>query len=317
MYMRRSVLFVIVLVILALGFFFWWNNGQQAVNPQATSSKLFVIEQGSTIREIGNSLKKEKLIRDPVIFFLYVKKNNLDKKIQAGDFRLSPNMTLSKLVNQLQHGSLDIWVTVPEGKRADEVADILAEKMPNYSDDWRVQLRAHEGYLFPDTYLLPRDADIDSIISIMENTFYTKVADIGLSADSQNLNQVVTVASLLERETRHDDEKPVVASIIYNRLEIGMPLQIDATVQYALGTSNDWWKKDLTYDDLKMTSPYNTYVNNGLPPGPIANPGISSINGALNPAKSDYLYYLHDKNGTIHYAKTNREHDANIAKYLQ
>jgi UPF0755 protein len=315
--MRRSVLFLAILIVLGLGFFIWWKNGEQAVDPSSKSSKLFVVEQGTSIRGLGNSLKKEGLIRDPVIFFLYVKKNNLDKKIQAGDFRLSSNMSLAKLVDQLQHGSLDIWVTVPEGKRADEIADILAEKMPGYSDEWRIQLRSHEGFLFPDTYLLPRDASIDMIVSIMQNTFFKKVNDIGLTADSANLNRVVTVASLLERETRHDEEKPVVASIIYNRLDQGMPLQIDATVQYALGTSKDWWKKDLTYDDLKINSPYNTYKNTELPPGPIANPGITSLTAALNPAKSDYLYYLHDKNGTIHYAKTGAEHNANIAKYLQ
>lgn len=313
----RLALLILLVIIITVGFLFWWNKGQQAPNPSDSSSKVFVVKKGTSIRELGNSLKKEGLISDPVVFFLYIKKNHLDTKIQAGDFKLSPNMKLSTIVDQLQHGSLDVWVTVPEGLRADEIADILQAKMPNYNESWRETLRANEGYLFHETYLLPRDGDIDSIVSIMRKTFFDRVADLGLTEDSANLNRIVTIASLIERESRHDDEKKIVASIIYNRLEIGMPLQIDATLQYVKGKSKagKWWSVP-TGNDRKIDSPYNTYQNLGLPPGPIANPGYGSLAAAVNPGKSNYLYYIHDEHGTIHYAKTVEEHNRNVSQYL-
>lgn len=313
---RLVLLFLLVIIIVA-GFLVWWNRGQQAPNPSDNSTKMFVINKGTSIRELGNKLKKEGLIRDPVVFFLYIKKNNLDTKIQAGDFKLSPNMKLSTIVDQLQHGSLDVWVTIPEGLRADEIADILQDKMPNYDESWRQTLRTNEGYLFPETYLLPRDGDIDSIVGIMRKTFFDKVADLGLTSESPNLNRIVTIASLIERESRHDDEKKIIASIIYNRLQIGMPLQIDATLQYVKGkgANGKWWSVP-TGADKKLDSPYNTYLNPGLPPGPIANPGYGSLAAAVHPGKSNYLYYIHDEHGTIHYAKTVEEHNKNVSQYL-
>jgi UPF0755 protein len=189
-----------------------------------------------------------------------------------------------------------------------------------------------EGYLFPDTYLVPKDITAQKVISLMTNTFDGRIAtlDSSVSGSAYSLDKIINVASLVERETKTDEERPQVAGVIYNRLKIGMGLQIDATLQYALATSKlkplstlssqelkgiKFWE-GLTTANKKIDSLYNTYKYNGLPPTPICNPGMASIKAALEPAESEYLYYLHDSDGQIHFAKTLEEHNANIKKYL-
>ncbi len=289
-----------------------------AVNKQDKSNKIFVVSKGKGVRELANELKKEGLIRDPVVFFLLVKQMGLDDDIQAGDFRLSPSMSAAKIADSLTHGTLDIWVTIPEGQRAEEIAAMLKEKIPTYSDDWRGKLNLEEGYLFPDTYLIPRSADINFIISLLKNTFNTRYATIPPTTTKLSQEEIVTLASLIEREAITDAEKPIIAGILMNRLNAGMPLQVDATIQYAKGQNpitKKWWAPVTLAEYKSVVSPYNTYLQPGLPPGPIANPGIVALQAAANPADTDYVYYLHDKNGVIRYAKTLDGHNANIEKY--
>lgn len=317
--MKKLVIILFLIIgFLAIGFF-WWKNGLSAVDSKDSTQHIFVVKRGEGVREIANSLKKEGLIKDPIVFFLLVKKLNLDGKIQAGDFRLSPSKTAYDIAQDLTHGMLDIWVTIPEGKRADEISDILKEKIPTYEETWRSVLNKNEGYLFPDTYLIPRDTDIDTIISIMKNNFEKKYLSIpGINGTNLSKNQIVIIASLIEREAKLPKDRPLVASVILNRLKIGMALQIDATIQYALGFQEDestWWKKNLTIQDLKINSFYNTYENPGLPPAPISNPGYDVLEAVVNPTLSNYLYYISDKLGQNHYARTLDEHNANIRKY--
>ena len=317
--MKRPFIGLLVLGLLIVGIFGYWTLGNQAANPTDKSEKVFVISQGANVRQIGNNLKDEGLIRDPVVFFVYLKLKGLDRNIQAGDYKLSPSMTLEKIVENLNHGTIDLWVTIPEGMRADEIADILHEKVPTYDESWRASLDENEGYLFPDTYLIPVDAKVDTVISIMRNNFSKKIAGIGLSDNSPNLNNIVTLASLIEREAITDEEKPVIAGILQNRLNIGMALQVDATIQYAKGydkATKKWWTPVTITEYKSVKSPYNTYLYPGLPPGPIANPGIEAINAAANPASTSAFYYIHDSNGKIHTAKTLSEHEANVAKYI-
>lgn len=317
--MKRIIAVVILILVFVIISTFWWQNGVLPLNSQDNTPKIFVVENGQGVREIANSLRKEGLIRDPVIFFLITKKSGLDKKIQAGDFRLNPSMSAYEIAESLTHGTLDIWVTVPEGYRAEEIADILEGKIPNYDNSWREVLNQNEGYLFPDTYLIPRDADIDTIVSIFKNNFQTKYDSVkSLKTNNLSDTQTVVLASMVEREARFEEDRPLVASVIYNRLSIGMKLDIDATLQYALGYQEDekrWWKKGLTNEDKKLNSSYNTYTNPDLPPTPISNPGLSAISAALNPTETDYLYYITDKNGKNRYAKTIEGHSANIENY--
>lgn len=314
--MKRLPVLLITLFILVGGIYLWWNNGIKAVNPNDKTSKIFLVQKGKGVRELANQLKKEGLIKDPVVFFILVKQLGLDGKIQAGDFRLSPSMTATEIAQNLTHGTLDIWVTIPEGKRADEIADILQEKIPSYDEAWRVRLDANEGYLFPDTYLIPKDADVDMVIQIMTNNFYTKLNSIGLSKNTAQLARIVTIASLIEREAKGNAEKPIIAGIIKNRLDDGMALQIDATIQYAKGKrGNSWWASISQEEYKSVQSTYNTYLYPGLPPTPIANPGIDALSAAAKPADTQYVYYLHDKNGVIHYARSYEDHMANQRKY--
>ncbi len=317
--MKKLLIVFFLLVVIFAGAIFWWRQGVQAANPQDKTTKIFVIRNGEGIRAISNDLKKQGLIKDPTVFFLLVKKMGLDGKIQAGDFRLSPSMTAAQIAQELIHGTLDIWVTIPEGKRGGEIADILKEKMPGYKDSWKTVLEHNEGYLFPDTYLIPRDAPIDTIASLMRNTFEKKYQQLKPGKNS-NLSKetIVIVASMVSREAKFKEDQPLVASVILNRLQLGMPLQIDATVQYALGYEQNektWWKKSLSPSDVKLDSAYNSYTNTGLPPGPIANPGTDTLQAVIDAPNTDYLYYISDKDGHNHYAKTNTEHNENIKKY--
>lgn len=287
------------------------------VNPNNKTDSIFVVNKGDTVREITYNLKDKGFIKNPIVFFLLLKKLGLDKQIQAGDFRLSPSMTAEDVAQNLTHGMLDIWITIPEGLRAEEIAEILKDKIPTYQSFWTDELVKHEGYLFPDTYLIPKNSDINLIISKLRDTFDYKYKS--LTSDTLGQDRIVIIASMVEREAKLSEDRPLVASVILNRLNIGMKLDIDATIQYSLGYQEDkktWWKKGLTLEDLKINSLYNTYINPGLSPKPIANPGIASLQAALKPANTEYLYYISDKSGHNHYAKTILEHNANIKKYL-
>jgi len=312
---KTSVIFGGLLVVI-VGFFLWWNNGMQAPDSKNTENSIFVINKGTAIRQVGNDLKEQGFIKDPVIFFLYVKKKGIDTGIQAGSYRLSPSMTLQQVMDTLQHGTIDVWVTIPEGFRAEEIAEVLEDTLISYQPEWVDKLKQNEGYLFPDTYLIPTEADIDSVISIMRNNFNTKVESIGLDPQS-NLNEIVIIASLIEREAITDNEKFIISSVIDNRLNAGMGLDIDATLQYIKGKSNGNWWTVPTGEERQINSPYNTYRNAGLPPGPISNPGIVAIEAAMNPSKSPYFFYIHDREGNIYFAENLNEHNENVNRYLK
>ena len=316
--MKKLSVLLIIFVLLILAGALWWIWGTSSVSRTDKTPKILVVEEGQGVRQIANNLKKENLIRDPIVFFILTKRLGIDKEIEAGDFRLNPGMSAEEIGRELTHGTLDIWITVPEGLRATEIAEILKKRMPTYEDMWAQELSTNEGYLFPDTYLIPKDANVSFVISLMRNTFDQKYKTIAISKTSLSQDEIVTIASLIEREARHDEDRPLVSSVIQNRLEIGMKLDIDATLQYALGyqkNENRWWKKSLTNADKTIDSPYNTYANPGLPPAPISNPGLAALRAAINPDKTDYLYYFTDKNGINRYAETFEEHNANIRRY--
>jgi len=312
--MKKFLTLLILGVFAVAAILIWWANGISAVDKNNKTPQTFVIPPGAGIKQIANDLKEQKLIKDPTVFYFLVKQMGIEKKIQAGSYRLSPSQTAEQIARSLTVGTQDIWITIPEGKRAEEIADILEKNMPQYDESWREQLVANEGYLFPDTYLLPKDSTIDLILDTLRGTFNSKYASIdGVSEESQE--EIVILASMIEREAFTDEEKPVIAGIIQNRLNAGMPLQVDATIQYVKGRPGAWWKPVLLSEYKSVDSPYNTYLSQGLPPGPISNPGLKALEAAANPAETDYLYYLHDKNRQIRYAKTLEEHETNIERY--
>lgn len=311
---KVGVLGVLILVGI-VGFVVWWLRGNSPVDKKDTAEKVFVVEDGEAIRSVGNNLKEQGLINDAIVFFLYVKQNGLEKKIQAGDYKLSPSMSLKEIMDQLVSGRVDVWVLYKEGLRSEQLGEILEEEgLVNYDEEtWLPVLKENEGYLFPDKYLIPATADVQTVVSIMRNNFDQRTADAGVTVTPQ----ILTLASLIERESRGDNEKPIIAGILTNRLNDDMPLQVDATLQYIVDPKNGKWWLSPTGQEKTIDSPYNTYKYIGLPPGPIANPGIESIKAAANPASTPYYYYIHEPDGTVHYARTLTEHNNNVDKYLR
>lgn len=314
--MKKFLLFpLFIFIILAAGALWFYKNSLPV--SQTEKFSYFVIEKGTSATQVGNKLQSGGYIKSALAFKIYLQLTGQTAKLQAGEFRLSSSFTLFETVASLFKGPSELWVTVPEGLRREEIATKFAaalNKDATFANDFLTASKSKEGYLFPDTYLFPRDATATTIVKKMTDTFDSKTKDLKNNS-GLTFEQAIVLASILERETKTDTERPVVAGILINRLNAGMPLQVDAAVQYAVGTSKNWWPV-LTYDDLLIKSAYNTYKNQGLPPSPIASPGISSIKAALNPVASDYWYYIHDGSGQIHYAKTLAEHNANVAKYL-
>jgi len=320
--MKKTHILFIFLFLLFIFSFLYYKEGEMPVNKNDKTPRLFIIDKGESLNSIANKLSNEGFIRNKVVFYLIVKKLGIEKNIQAGDFRLSKSMNASQLAQTLTHGTLDTWVTIIEGLRKEEIAQELSTNF-KISEIAFIE-QAKEGYLFPDTYLFPANSTIDKILTIINQNFNTKFTnDLKEKGRSKGLTerQILTIASLVEKEAKLPEDKQQVASIILKRHLNDWALDIDATVQYALGyqkKTNTWWKKDLTQEDLEADSQYNTRKYKGLPPAPICNPGLDSINAAVNAdAQTPYWFYISDKTGKMHYAITIEEHNENIAKYLQ
>jgi UPF0755 protein len=320
-FFSRLIILFFLAVIAAWGGWFWWRYSIEPVDPTDTTPVMFVVTRGAGGKEIAADLGRQNLIHSSTGFYILIKLLGIETQMQAGDFRLNKSMDARTIAQELTHGILDVWVTTPEGWRDEEIATQLVKDL-GIPEDQFLQF-AKEGYMFPDTYLIPRDATGAAVAKMFLDNFNKKVTP-QMQEDAKitglTLTRTITLASLVEREGKTDADRPMIAGILLNRIKLGMPLQVDATLQYALGYQpfeKTWWKKELSADDKKINSLYSTYTNVGLPPAPIANPGMASIKAAIYPANSDYLYYLHDKTGAAHYAKTIEEHNANIQKYLQ
>lgn len=321
--MRFSIKTKIVLGILLFGLaggYLFFREGTLSVDKNDKTPRIFVIRPGDGLNVIINRLKEQNLIRNRIVFFAIVYQLGIDKKIQAGDFRLFSSMDAFEIAKNLTHGTLDKWVTILEGWRKEEIAERISKDFEIPEIEFTQE--APEGYLFPDTYLIPKDATTDTVISILTNTFENKFSPLEVKRKKLGLtkNQTVTLASLVERESKFDSERQKIASVLLKRYQEGIPLQVDATVQYVMGydtRKKTWWPVPLR-EDLKINSPYNTYLNIGLPPGPISNPGFASLEAVVNAdPETPYLFYIHDKKGRIHFARDGEEHERNIKKYLK
>lgn len=313
------------------------NDLTRAVSNDPTPQQ-FVVTQGESVAEIGSNLQQQGLLRDGDLFRLYVRYNNLDSTINAGVFTLRPNMNIQEIAQTLQRAvAAETQITIPEGKRMEEVAELLQEQLNINADEFlRLARRADydyaflkdlpdgaslEGYLFPDTYRLPQNPTAQDVLLKMLDNYGEKVQPLMEQAQAagKSPREVLTLASIVEREAVIASERPTIASVYLNRLKIGMALQADPTTQYALGYQPDqktWWKQGLTGDDLKYNDPsgYNTYVSPDMPPGPIASPGLSSIQAVISPAETDYLYFVAScsKDGSHQFSVTFEEHQSKI-----
>ena len=297
-----------------------WVNWALAPYSNEKKEKIFVVKKGESTLSFSDRLEEESLIRSSLMFRIYLKLTGLDKETQAGSYRLSPSKNVKEIAVSLTEGRLDKWVTVVEGFRKEEVAEVLAKNFE--INEGKFLKKAIEGKLFPDTYLIPITATEDQILKILRDNFDTKFdKDLQKLATKNKLTQkeAIIIASIVEREARSSEERPVIAGILIKRWKEEMYLAADATTQYALGYSKEeetWWRKNLTEEDLKLDDPYNTRMNTGLPPGPICSPGLASIEAVLEPTETAYYFYLHDEDGKVHYGRTFQEHQENIAKYL-
>ncbi|MCX6791528.1 MAG: endolytic transglycosylase MltG [Candidatus Gottesmanbacteria bacterium] len=320
-FFSRLIILFFLAVIAAWGGWFWWRYSIAPIDPTDTTPVMFVVSRDEVAKVIAADLEAKALIHSKTSFYLLVKLLGIEKDLQYGDFRLNKSMDARTIALTMTHGVLDVWVTTLEGWRDEEMATQFAKDL-DIPEDQFLQY-ATEGYMFPDTYNIPRDATGAAVAKMFLDNFNTKVTQVmreDAKKTSLTFAQTITLASIVEREGKTATDRPVIAGILLNRIKLGMPLQVDATLQYALGYQpfeKTWWKKELTDDDKKINSLYNTYTNPGLPPGPISNPGLESIKAAIYPSNTDYLYYLHDKTGAVHYAKTVEDHNANIRKYLQ
>lgn len=286
--------------------------------PDFPAGKVINVSQGESLEQITNELKTVHIIRSAFIFRSAVILLGSEKKVVAGDYLLKkPENTLT-LAYRFAFGKTDIEltkITIPEGWSVKQITSYLPSRLPNF-DGVKFQNLASssEGYLFPDTYFVSPNITPELLMGKMENNFQQKINSVPQIKNSDKpIFQVVIMASMLEDEATNTRDRQIVAGILWKRLTLGMPLQVDSTISYITGKSLD----KLSSSDLKINSPYNTYLHTGLPPKPIDNPGLDSLTAAVMPTETPYFYYLTGKDGQMHYATTFAEHQKNIAKYLK
>ncbi|MBI2040200.1 endolytic transglycosylase MltG [Candidatus Microgenomates bacterium] len=319
--MRKILAILVIFLALILVIVGWWNNQLGPVSSD-TSTKEVIIAKGQSLSQIADQLQKEGLIKSSLIFQIYVRQKGMGAKLQAGLFKLSPSQSFDEIIKTLTSGPEGIWVRLIEGWRIEEMAEEINIKLQ--ITNYKFLEVAKEGYMFPDSYLFPKEATAEYVVNSLRETFKQRFSDdLRSKIKKQGLTEEegVILSSIVEREARSERARQMVASILLKRFKIGMGLNADATLQYALGyqagenpPAGGWWKRHLTREDKKVDSPYNTYLYNGLPPTPISNPGLSSLKAVANAdPKTPYLYYYHDSKGNSHYAKTLEEHNINIA----
>ncbi len=337
--LRRHLLSVLaVIVALFVVVFLWYLTRLRPVDAESQARIMFTIPPGESLGVVADRLDEAHLIRAPWAFINYARWKGSTRQIRAGTYALSPSMRSDEILLILTGGTKgELGTTIPEGFTVADIDKLLASRglaqtgailncakfcqfgpyemfvpKDNASPGGRV-----EGYLFPDTYFLGSAVDPVDFLRRMLSTFQKKVFD-GLKSDiersKRSFDDIVIMASLIEKEAANDSERAVIAGILWKRLDAGMILGVDAAVRYAVGKKSS---EPLTKADLEVRSPYNLRTQQGLPPGPIANPGLASMNAALHPEESEYYYYLHDNNGVIHYAITNEEHNQNRARFLR
>lgn len=318
---------ILLTVVGVIGYFGFNGYIGYLKSPADSNSKqiALVINPGETVSDVANTMEEKGIIRSAFAFKMSAKEQSLTS-VKVGDFIVSPSMTHTEIIDVLKGGSTDVKVTLLEGWRVEQIADTLNNELKIDKAKFIAAAKEDEGYLFPDTYFFHPDASIETIISTMKNNFdrkYTGELQNKIKAQGLTPEQGVILASMVEREGRSAKVRTEVAGVLLNRLEMGMKLDIDATVQYAKdtqklknGTLEKFWQPILIADYQGVSSPYNTYTNNGLPPGPIANPSLMSLEAVANAdPNSEYVYYFHDKEGNSYYAKTLEEHNANVANH--
>ncbi|OEH91519.1 endolytic transglycosylase MltG [Bacillus solimangrovi] len=335
-----SVVLVLGILLLGggIGGFFYLQSAMEPIDPTSEKTVNVTIPIGSSTRAIANILEENDIIKDARVFRYYIKFRN-ETGFQAGDYEFSPSMTIDEILAKLKTGKVMkdavFKVTIPEGRHMEEIASILSKKtdyseeeiMNKLNDQAYIQNLIElypsvlsdelldqtiryplEGYLFPATYEFYEETpSLEKIIEKMISKTESVLAPYQntISEGAYSVHEILTMASLIEEEATELADRETISSVFYNRLELGMPLQTDPTVLYSLGKHS----VQITYEDLEVKSAYNTYQNNGLTPGPIASPGETSIQAALSPSETDYLYFYARPNGEVLFTRTLDEHN--------
>lgn len=285
------------------------------------SNSTYSIVENRSLSEIANEAKKLHLIKSPLLFKILATIFSGDKGVISGDYVLNKKENLFEIIQRFitaDYRLSAVKITIPEGLNVYEIAEILSKKddLRNFNkQEFLALVKDKEGYLHPDTYFFLPNVKVGQIIETMEGNFTKKIASIqnDIKKFGKTLKEVLIMASIIEEEVSRTDDRKIVAGILWKRIKIGMPLQVDAVFPYITQKKGG----TITRADLKIDSPYNTYLNKGLPPGPIANPGFDAIVATINPKETKYLFYISDKNGITHFAKTLEEHNGNVEKYLK
>ncbi len=334
----KILLVILVIVVLIFSSLAYINKPK---NKDDKSLKTITVEKGYSTDDIANVLYKEEIIAGKTRFKILSKLYRFDGKYKAGSYNVSPNMRPRTIAKKIVDGKAEAIFIVPEGFTINQMAERLDkngivgkdeflkatasnsfDKKFNFLKNAQSGENHLEGYLFPLTYDFPKNSTPDQIIDSMlleTSKYFTKSNEEKAKKLGYNLNEIIIIASLIEREAGVDEDRAKVASVIYNRLKADMPLQFCSTVQYAMSLKGLPYKEDLSIEDTKIDSPYNTYINKGLPKGPICSPGEKSIKAALNPENTDYIYFvLSDSlDGTSKFSKDASEFKKNKEAYVK
>lgn len=312
------------------------------LDPSKTELETFIVKKGQGTKSISKSLQEQSLIKNDFYFNFQAWRSGNSKKLQAGEYELSPSMSISEIVDIVARGDVKmrgIKLTIPEGYTTRQIENELMSKGLNiqkteleegvgissplayeiFKLNFLKDLPSRatlDGFLFPDTYIFDEDEELNEIVRKMLANFEEKVDEptrVKIKAGGRNLYEIVIMASLLEKEVQTPEDMKVVSGLLWKRMDIGMPLQVDATLAYLTGKKTG----EITNDDKLIDSPFNTYKYRGLPPRPIANPGLNAIRAAAEPAETNYLYYLSTPDGEIIFSESLDEHNENKAKYLK
>lgn len=329
-----------LLAILAIGYY---NSAVSAKNSDDGTVIAIEIESGMTNDEIADLLISKELINNRFIWTTYVRINNFYPKFKAEKYKLPKNLSIQQMAETLTKPpeKKSIWITFREGltmqqtialikTRAEEfnkdtfdinkLEDIIknpdkyqfSNQIQTFIQKYKPEGSTLEGFLFPETYSFEEYMSAQEVVEVFLNQFIKKTSTLNLDSSKMKFYEALVLASIVERESNDHDDRGLIAGVFYNRLQINMLLQSDATVNYVTGKSDPRAQAD----DLKIDSKYNTYKYPGLPPGPIANPRFESIRESLNPTSTKYYYFIHDENGKAYFAETDTQHYDNVRKYL-
>ena len=326
---RKRTLFLCLGLLFLMAVFLAAGFGYYLITParKGGPDRVFTIREGLTLNQVASELESGKLIESKRLFETWARAMGYSKHIKAGEYRLSPAMSPLKILDTLKKGLIITYaVTVPEGYTLRQIAELLARKGladeqeflrvgrdPGVVKHYGLPGPGLEGYLYPDTYQLSRGLSALTIMDVMVKRFRNMVTPLQARIQQSGLTmgQMITLASIVEKETGLAQERPVIASVFLNRLKKGMRLDSDPTVIYGL----EHFDGNLTREELVESSPYNTYLIQGLPPGPIANPGLDAIKAVLYPAHTNYLYFVSKNDGSHFFSKTLSGHNQAVDYY--